>query len=189
MTTIYDNDLRNLSDNELIYNISNKQVENEQPSFEEFINSLSPSKKKLALNVIELFRRNVEKKSEQSTITCSNSIYSLMKPKVYGLDHEEFWVIYMNQGSKPIKVERLSKGGLTATLIDVRLILKTAFLCNATCAAICHNHPSGNTRPSMDDDNMTNKIKEAFKTCNIRLLDHVIVSDESFYSYADEGRF
>ena len=108
MTTIYDNDLRNLSDNELIYNISNKQVENEQPSFEEFINSLSPSKKKLALNVIELFRRNVEKKSEQSTITCSNSIYSLMKPKVYGLDHEEFWVIYMNQGSMPITVERLS---------------------------------------------------------------------------------
>lgn len=189
MTTIYDNDLRSLSDNELIYNISKKQVENEQPSFEEFINSLTPSKKKLALNVIELFRRNVEKKSEQTTITCSNSIYSLMKPKVYGLDHEEFWVIYMNQGSKPIKVERLSKGGLTATLVDVRLILKTAFLCNATCVAICHNHPSGNTRPSMDDDNMTNKIKEAFKTCNIRLLDHVIVSDESFYSYADEGRF
>ena len=64
MNTIFDNDLRNLSDNELIYNISNKQVENEQPSFEEFINSLSPSKKKLALNVIELFRRNVEKKKK-----------------------------------------------------------------------------------------------------------------------------
>lgn len=188
MTTIYDNDLRSLSDNELIYNISNKLVENEQPSFDEFINSLTPSKKKFAMNVIELFRRNVERKAESPTITCSNSIYQLMKPNLYGLSHEEFWMIFLNQGGKPIKVQRFSKGGLTFTVVDVRLILKEAFLCNATCAAICHNHPSGNTRPSMEDDKMTNKLKEAFKTCDIRILDHVIVSDDNFYSYSDEGR-
>lgn len=188
MTTIYDNDLRSLSDNELIYNISNKQVENEQPSFDEFINSLTPSKKKFAMNVIELFRRNIERKSEQTAITCASAIYNLIKPNIYGLTHEEFWVVFINQGCKPIKVERVSKGGLTSTVADIRLILKSAFLCNATCVALCHNHPSGNIRPSLEDDRVTSKMKEAFKTCDIRLLDHVIVSDDNFYSYSDEGR-
>lgn len=187
MTTIYDNDLRSLSDNELIYNIANKQVEQEI-SFDAFIASLSPSKKKIALNVIEYYRRNMQRKSEQTAITCSNNIYEFMKPYLFGLDHEEFWVVFMNQGSKAIKVQRFSMGGITFTPVDIRMILKQAFLCNATCVAICHNHPSGNIRPSMDDDKITKKAKEAFATCDIRLLDHVIVSDEGFYSYSDEGR-
>lgn len=129
------------------------------------------------------FFSNLKKKGFQSGL-----IYQLMKSNLYGLTHEEFWVIFLNQGCKPIKVQRFSKGGLTSTVVDVRLILKEAFLCNSTCAAICHNHPSGNTRPSMEDDKITNKLKEAFKTCDIRILDHVIVSDDNFYSYSDEGR-
>lgn len=187
MTTIFDNDLRTLSDNELIYNISNKAIESDI-TFDEFIASLSPSKKKLALNVIELYRRNIMRVSEQKVMTCSSDIYDFIKPYLYGLDHEEFWAIFMNQSSRAIKVQRFSMGGITFTAVDIRMILKEAFLCNATHVVICHNHPSGNVRPSKEDDRTTQKAKEAFATCDIRLLDHIVVCNDKYYSYIDEGK-
>ena len=104
------------------------------------------------------------------------------------LEVEESWAIFMNMASRVIKSQRISKGGLSSTAVDVRVILKEALLCNAVSIALVHNHPSGAIRPSREDDRLTKSLADACNILNIRLIDHVIVADGSFYSYADEGR-
>ena len=94
----------------------------------------------------------------------------------------------LNQASKVIDARNVSRGGLASTQVDVRCILREALLKRATAFVLCHNHPSGNVRPSADDDRLTQAVSQAAKTMNIRLLDHVIVTDGSYYSYTDEGR-
>ena len=111
-----------------------------------------------------------------------------MRPHLTGVEAEEFWVIFMNTAAKPIKAQQFSKGGISSTVVDVRLILKTAVLCNATVMALVHCHPSGNTKPSMVDDKITEKIKKAAETFDIKLIDHVIFTDSDYYSYSDSGR-
>lgn len=101
---------------------------------------------------------------------------------------EECWAVFLNQASRVIRKQRISVGGLASTQVDVRVILKIALQCNATSMILCHNHPSGNTRPSQDDDRLTHSLLEAGRVMNIRLLDHVIVSDGNYYSYGDERR-
>ena len=108
--------------------------------------------------------------------------------KMQDLDTEEAWVILMNQNYKLIKAERLSHGGITETAVDVRLIVKAALMNNATIVALCHNHPSGNTRPSKDDDRLTERVKKACEVMRLYLLDHVIVTDGNYYSYREKGR-
>ena len=121
-------------------------------------------------------------------IESSRDIYALMKPRMQDLTVEECWVILMNQSAKVIAVENVSRGGITGTMVDVRMVLRTALLKQATTIALCHNHPSGNTRPSRDDDNLTKRLFEAGKIMQIRLVDHVIVTETGYYSYADEDR-
>lgn len=104
------------------------------------------------------------------------------------LDVEEAWVLLMNQNFKLLKSQRLSHGGISETAVDVRLILKEAIMCNATILALCHNHPSGGTNPSREDDRLTQRIKAACDTMRIYFLDHIIVTDGSFYSYRETGR-
>ena len=188
MNTIYNDDMRTLSDSQLLYNLGNKVELDEKVTFEEIIRSLTPGKKNFALAILELYKRSQKNKQEVETINCSNRIYDLMFRHMYGLSHEEFWVIFMNQGFKPIKVQRFSTGGLTSTLVDCRVILKEAILCSATAAALVHNHPSGNDRPSKEDDSITVKLCESFKICNIKIIDHLIFTDSTYYSYADEGK-
>ena len=94
----------------------------------------------------------------------------------------------LNQASKVIDTVRISRGGLASTQVDVRCILREALLKRATAFVLCHNHPSGNRTPSTDDDRLTQSVAVASKTMNIRLLDHLIVTDGGYYSYADEGR-
>ena len=101
---------------------------------------------------------------------------------------EEGWAIFVNQASRVVKKVRVSSGGFASTIIDVRVILKEAILCEAACMMLCHNHPSGNNKPSIEDDKMTKRLKEAAEAVNIRLLDHVIICSDSYYSYADECR-
>lgn len=101
---------------------------------------------------------------------------------------EECWVMLLNQASRLIDALRISQGGLASTQVDVRCILREALLKRATALVLCHNHPSGNTRPSADDDRLTQALSQAAKVMNIRMLDHLIVSDGGYYSYADEGR-
>ena len=101
---------------------------------------------------------------------------------------EECWVLLLNQASKVIDEVKISAGGLTETAVDVRCILREALLKRASAIALCHNHPSGNIRPSREDDSLTRQIEQAAQCMNIRFVDHVILTDGAFYSYADEGR-
>lgn len=104
------------------------------------------------------------------------------------LDTEEFWILLMNQNCKLIKKMRVSHGGITEVAVDIRIILKEAILANATILAVCHNHPSGNLRPSKEDDHLTENLQKACRVMRIHFLDHVIVTDGYYYSYHEEGR-
>lgn len=151
-------------------------------------NLLTPARREMALAVIELYKRIKERKNNSKTIRASTDVYEVMHPYMADLKVEECWAIYLNQAARIIRKQRISVGGLASTQVDVRVILREALTCNATSMILCHNHPSGNTRPSQDDDRLTHSLLEAGRTMNIRLLDHVIVADGSHYSYGDEGR-
>lgn len=133
-------------------------------------------------------RRQAEKAEERTQLNSAAAIYNYIRTKMQDLPEEEAWVLLMNQNFKLIKDLRLSHGGLTETVVDIRLILKNALLCNATVVALCHNHPSNNTQPSTHDDRLTQQLKEACKVMRLHFLDHVIITDGNYYSYHEEGR-
>ena len=133
-------------------------------------------------------RRKEEKVEERRTILSSKDVYTCFYPKMCDLPVEECWVLLLNQASKVIDEVKISAGGLTETAVDVRCILREALLKRASAIALCHNHPSGNIRPSREDDSLTRQIEQAAQCMNIRFVDHVILTDGAFYSYADEGR-
>ena len=130
---------------------------------------------------VELGRRRM-------AIQSATAIYNLMHPILMDLTHEDFHILLMNQNFKLIKLLKLSQGGLTETAVDVRVIIREAVLCNAITIAMVHNHPSGNIKQSRYDDNVTETIKKACDTMRLHLLDHVIVTDGQYYSYAEQGR-
>ena len=133
-------------------------------------------------------RRQAAKAAERPDMGSAQAVYEYMHPKMQDLDIEEAWVLLMNQRFRLIKAVRLSHGGLTETAVDVRVILREALLANATTLTLIHNHPSGNARPSGDDDRITHKLKTACETMRLYLIDHLIVTDGRYYSYAEEGR-
>ena len=133
-------------------------------------------------------RRKDEGPSERLRVRCSQDIFLYFHPLMCDLPVEECWVMLLNQASRLIDALRISQGGLASTQVDVRCILREALLKRAAALVLCHNHPSGNTRPSTDDDRLTQALSQAAKVMNIRMLDHLIVSDVGYYSYADEGR-
>ena len=127
------------------------------------------------------------------TISGAKDIHQLLINRVFDADtigyKETFKVLLLNNANKIIGYTTISDGGLTSTIVDVRVIIQTALVCNSTSIIITHNHTSGNPRPSIHDDNLTKKIKSACELMDIRLLDHIIVTpQDSFYSYCDEGR-
>lgn len=150
---------------------------------------LGPAKSITILAALELGkRRKLREHAERLTIHSSEDIYHLFHPLLCDLPHEEFWVLLLNQAAKVIDKVRISRGGIDQTTADVRSILREALLQRATQIALVHNHPSGNTRPSNDDLRLTQQARQAAQTMNIRLLDHVIVTDGSYYSFCDEGQ-
>ena len=133
-------------------------------------------------------RRQREKAEEQPDLGSPTAIYNYMHPLMQDLDVEEAWAVLMNQRYRLIRAVRISHGGISETAVDVRIIMKEALLCNATVLALCHNHPSGQARPSRDDDRLTQRVKQACETMRIHFLDHVIVCDGAHYSYNEQGR-
>ena len=125
---------------------------------------------------------------KRPTLNSANAIYNYMRPKMQDKDVEEAWILLMNQKLDLIEAKCISHGGITGTAIDVRIILKEALLKNATAIALCHNHPSGNPSPSREDDNITTSVKKAADTMCIYFVDHVIVANQRFYSYREEGK-
>lgn len=187
---VFQTDFRMLNEDELVYKISNRKnvLFDSESSFGDIVNQLTPGRMEIALATVELYTRKKAKKNSRDKIHSSVDIYRLMHPIMVNQQVEELWAIYMNMSSRIVKMKRISVGGISQTIVDIRIVLKEALLCNAVAIAICHNHPSGNVRPSLADDQLTEKLSNACKTMDIRLLDHVIVADDSFYSYSDEGR-
>ena len=132
-------------------------------------------------------RRRTEEALEKKKITSSSSVFELMQPIIGELYHEEFWIIYLNNSNKVIEQLQLSKGGITGTLVDVRITLRKALEVGATSIILAHNHPSGTLKPSEADKQLTQKLKTAAQSLDIKVLDHLIVTEKSYFSFADEG--
>jgi DNA repair protein RadC len=133
-------------------------------------------------------RRQAETPEERPDLGTATRIYNHMHPVMQDLDVEEFWALLLNQHYRLIKKVRISHGGITETAVDIRIIMKEAVLANCTVLAVCHNHPSGNLRPSKADEILTRSLVRACEVMNIHFLDHVIVTDGEYYSFHEEGR-
>ena len=134
-------------------------------------------------------RRRAEDAIELKKITSSKAVFDIMQPIIGELPHEEFWVLYLNNSNKVIYKAQLSKGGITGTVVDIRLIFKMAFEQNATGLVLTHNHPSGKLIASEADLKITKRIKEAGQTLEIQVLDHLIITENRYLSFQDEGIF
>lgn len=133
-------------------------------------------------------RRKLSEVVTQPQITSSENVYQIFHPVLADLRHEEVWVLLLNRANKVLKKIQVSKGGVTGTVVDIRMIMKEAVDSLASAMILCHNHPSGNPNPSGDDDSITKRLKEAGYIMDVRLLDHIIVCDHSYYSYLDKGK-
>ena len=150
---------------------------------------MGPAKAITIIAACELGKRRAAcKMEERLCLGSATDIYNYMHPRMQDLDVEESWILLMNQNFKLIKETCISHGGFTETAVDIRIIMRDAILSNATVLAVCHNHPSGNTHPSRQDDQLTNRIQKACDIMRIYLLDHVIVTDGAYYSYREMGR-
>lgn len=132
-------------------------------------------------------RRRVSEVMERKQISSSKTVFDFFQPIIGELPHEEFWILYLNNSNKIIKSERLSKGGITGTLVDVRLVYKEALQTGATAIILAHNHPSGTLKPSQPDIQLTKKLKAAGENLDIKVLDHLIVTEKAYFSFADEN--
>lgn len=153
------------------------------------IDGIGEKKATAILATFELAKRlNKEKSDVLEDLGNSISIYAHMKPFLQDLDHEEMWVLCMNQHFRLIKKQRISIGGITQTAFDIRVMMKVAVQCNATIIALCHNHPSNSSTPSKMDDILTQKFAKACEVMNLFFMDHIIYADNGFYSYYDKGK-
>lgn len=132
-------------------------------------------------------RRKREEVLEKPIISSSRDAFNLMHTVLADLKVEEFWVLLLNRGNKVIHRYRASEGGISGTIADPRVIFKVAIDHLASSIILCHNHPSGNTKPSQADVDLTKKLKEGGRLLDIQVLDHLIVTEKSFFSFADEG--
>ncbi len=132
-------------------------------------------------------RRAAQEIPEKSSITCSNDGYQILKKYLSDIRTEEFWAIFLNQNNRVLHFAQLTQGGINQSIVDVRILFKTALDHFSTGIIVAHNHPSGNLKPSKEDIDITQKIKEAGKVLNIQLLDHLIITQNSYFSFSDNG--
>ncbi|MFW5850638.1 MAG: RadC family protein [Bacteroidota bacterium] len=152
------------------------------------IKGIGPAKAVNLMAALEIGRRrSVGEKQEVLKITASSDVYRHMLPRMVDLPHEEFWVLYLRRNNTVICSERISMGGISGTVIDVKIIAKRAIELLSSALILCHNHPSGNINPSDADRNITTKMKQTALLFDCAVLDHIIVTAHSYYSFADEG--
>jgi len=132
-------------------------------------------------------RRMLTDAGSITKISSSRDVYTLMGPFLIDLPHEEFWILLLNQANGVIAKKQVSKGGKTGTIVDARIVFKAAIEGNAVSIVLLHNHPSGNLKPSQQDIRLTKKMVEAGRFLDVRVLDHLIIADKQYYSFADEG--
>jgi DNA repair protein RadC len=134
-------------------------------------------------------RRRLEEGFELDKVTSSKSVFEIMHPIIGDLMHEEFWVLYLNNSNKVVHKAQISKGGIAATIVDVRIVFKIALENNAMSIILVHNHPSGKLMASEPDIQITKKIKLAGQHLEVKVFDHIIITDKGYYSFNDEGIF
>ena len=150
---------------------------------------IGPAKAITILAACELGKRRQRAKVEDAPLLNSaEAIYNYMHTTIQDLEIEEGWILMMKQNFRLIEAKRISIGGLTMAPIDIRLMMKEALMKNTTILAFCHNHPSGNTSPSHEDDLLTTRIRKACELLSIHFADHVVLTDGNYYSYREEGR-
>ncbi len=203
--------VNNLSDAELIailINSGNKQQTAVELSREILLNNKSNLNELAKLSINDLLkykgigeakaisiiaalelgrRRNLAENLKIEKITQSKQVFDLMYPLLNDILHEQFWVLFLNNSNKILRKEKIAQGGITSTTVDLRIIFKAAVDYQAVSIILCHNHPSGNINPSLSDKKLTNRIIDAGKILSIKILDHIIISNNKFYSFADEG--
>lgn len=194
MDTLFDSPCRYMSDSELLYEISNNRqivsdIErgNEVIDLEKLFSSLTPGRRRVAVAAVEMYKRQLSQQVERRQMRMSKDVYELMEPLIGDLPNEEFWVVSINQAGRLIKKVRISVGGIDQTSADIRLIMRVLIDTGAVQFAAVHNHPSGNIRPSNEDKRLTEQLKKAAGLLNIRMIDHVIITNGGYYSFGDEG--
>lgn len=153
------------------------------------IKGIGQAKAIALLTAFELGKRiRAEKVEESLQILNSRDVVNLMQDKIAYLDHEEFWVIYLNQANRILRSCQISKGGISTTGVDTRIVMQEAILNKATQIILCHNHPSGSVCPSRIDIQLTEKLHHAAKLMDLVLVDHIIIHKDRYYSFVEEGR-
>jgi len=175
---------------QLLHKNNNSISQVSKLSFEELIKFKGIGKAK-AVTILAALEIGVRKYSEEpeklKKIISSKNVFDIMHPIIGDIKHEEFWVLYLSRNNSVLKKERISQGGISGTVIDVRIIFNNAI--NTLCSSVilCHNHPSGNKKPSSADITITNKIKNAGEILDCIVLDHIIIAQNDYFSFADDG--
>ena len=149
---------------------------------------IGPAKAISIMAACELWKRRENSEGEQVCIASSRDLYNFFHPILCDSPVERCYVMLLNRMNRVVDHVLIGTGGLTATVVDIRLVMREALMKRATAIALCHNHPSGNVRPSREDDKLTENLGQACKVMNIRMLDHIVLADGAYYSYNDEGR-
>ncbi len=153
------------------------------------IHGVGPAKAVTILAALELGRRRrASEVVDRKKIQSSHDAFEVFQSKVAEKNYEAFWIMLLNRANRILAIEKISDGGISGTVADPKKIFKLALDHYASCIILCHNHPSGNTDPSQADIQLTHKLIEAGKFLDLEILDHVIVGDENYYSFADEGK-
>ena len=132
-------------------------------------------------------RRRAGESLKKQKIESSRAVFDMMQPIIGELPHEEFWIVYLNNSNRVLQTAQLSKGGITGTIVDVRLTFKNALQIGAVGVILAHNHPSGTLKPSNQDLELTKKLKTAGQSLDIQVLDHLIITENAYFSFADEN--
>lgn len=185
-------DYREMTDGQLIGELTKKagvvsDIWEGGYRLERLFNSLTPQRRRIAMAAVELYKRREVRRGKAVAIRRSEDIYDMMRPLMADLPNEEFWVIGLNRACKVIERQRISIGGIDQTAVDIRLVMRVLIELGASGFVAVHNHPSGNTQPSLEDKRITEQLNNAGRLFDIKMLDHLIVSDGGYYSFADEG--
>lgn len=175
----------------ILYSVNNNLNSLGKLEVNDFIKNFNGIGEAKAITIIAALelgkRRKLSEHEKVIQIRSSLDAYNIFQPILGDLKHEETWILLMNKSNRIIKKIQISKGGITNTLIDIRLIIKEALETLSTNIILIHNHPSGNEQPSSEDNLMTQKVKNACVLMDIQLIDHIIVCDKVYYSYKDKG--
>ncbi|NBC07860.1 MAG: DNA repair protein RadC [Bacteroidetes bacterium] len=133
-------------------------------------------------------RRQLSRIADKPQVTCSRDAFDAVAPILLDLQHEEFWMLYLNRANRVMGRSRVSSGGVSGTVVDAKIVFRKALHAEASAIVLCHNHPSGSLLPSQADLDLTKKLVKAGEVVDIAVLDHLIVSERGYYSFADEGK-